>query len=68
MYQFEMVLIAVDFNFFHGKNDEWVVKELAAADCQTNHVSSFLFKSPYCWTELSPVHRERNSELEHGNN
>jgi hypothetical protein len=68
MYKFEISLLAVDLNFFYGKNNEWVVKELAVADCQPNSGSSFHFKSPYVWTKHSPVHTKMNSELEHGNN
>jgi hypothetical protein len=45
MYQIEMTLLAGDFNFIYGKDTEWLVKELAVADCQTNGVS-FMFKDP----------------------
>jgi hypothetical protein len=51
MYQFEMVLTEIDFNFLYGKDNAWVVKEMTVADCQTNRVSSSLYKIPYPWTE-----------------
>jgi hypothetical protein len=37
-----MAFLAVEFNFY-GKSDEWVVKELAVANCQTKRVSLCLW-------------------------
>jgi hypothetical protein len=63
-----MALVVVDFTFLQGNDNEWIVKKLAVADCQTNRVSSFLFKSPHPWKELSAAQKKKNSELVHGTN
>jgi hypothetical protein len=63
-----MALPAPNLNFSFGKNVELVVKWSAVADCQTKRVSSFLFKNPCDWAELSSAHMKMNSELEHDSN
>ena len=43
----------IDFTYLEGKDGELVVKELAAVDSHSNRVSSYVFKKPYSWEELS---------------
>ena len=48
-----MSLLVIDFTYLEGKNGELVVKVLAAVDSFSNRVSSYVFKRPYSWEELS---------------
>jgi hypothetical protein len=52
-YQSITSLLTIDFTYLEGKDDELVVKELAAVDSHSNRVSSYVFKKPYSWEELS---------------
>ena len=43
-----------------------MVKELAAVDTHSNRVSSYVFKSPYSWEELSLFNVRMNEAIDHG--
>jgi len=43
-----------------------VVKEVAAVDSHSNRVSSYVFKRPYSWEELSLFNVRMNEAIDHG--
>jgi hypothetical protein len=45
-----------------------VVKELAAVNSHSNRVSSYVFKRPYSWEELSLFNVRINEAIDHGCN
>lgn len=68
IYQSTMSLIVIDFTFLEGRDNEIVVKELAVADSHTNRVSSYVFKRPYGWEEVSMFNARMNQAIGHGCN
>ena len=58
----------IDFTYLEGKDGELVVKELAAVDSHSNRVSSYVFKKPYSWEELSLFNVRTNEAIHHGCN
>jgi hypothetical protein len=43
----------IDFTYLDGRDGEFVVKELAVVDSHNNGVSSYVFKRPLPWEEVS---------------
>ena len=43
-YQSTMSLLVIDFTYLEGRDGDFVVKELAAFDSQTNRISLYVFK------------------------
>ena len=68
IYQSTMSLIVIDFTFLEGRDNEIVVKELAVADSHNNRVSSYVFKRPYGWEEVSMFNARMNQAIGHGCN
>jgi hypothetical protein len=65
MNQSTMSLVVIDFTFLEGRDNEIVVKELAIAHSRSNRVSSYVFKKPYCWSELPNFTAKLNSAITH---
>jgi len=63
-----MSLIVIDFTYLEWKDGEFVVKELAAVNSHSNRVSSYVFKRPYSWEELSLFNVRINEAIDHGCN
>ena len=63
-----MSLIVIDFTFLEGRDGRIVVKELAVADSHNNRVSSYVFKGPYGWEEVTPFNARMNQAIDHGCN
>ena len=63
-----MSLLVVDFTYLEGKDGELVVKELATVDSHNNRVSSYLFKRPYSWEDMSLINVRLNEAIDHGSN
>jgi hypothetical protein len=63
-----MSLVVIDFTSLEGRGNEIVVKELAFAHSRSNKVSSYVFKNPYCWDELSMFTAKLNSAITHSCN
>ena len=63
-----MCLFLIDFNYLEGKGGERVVKDMAAVDCHSNRVSSYVFKRPYSWEELSLFNVKTNEAIGQGCN
>jgi len=55
-----MSLLVIDFTYLEGK--------LAAVDSLSNRVSSYVFKKPYSWEELSLFNIRTNEAIDHGCN
>ena len=58
----------IDFTYLEGKDGELVVKELATVDSHNNRVSSYLFKRPYSWEDMSLINVRLNEAIDHGCN
>ena len=56
-----------DFTYLEGKDGELVVKELVTVDSH-NGVSSYVFKRPYSWEDLSLFNVRLNEAIDHGCN
>jgi hypothetical protein len=67
-YQSAMALLVIDCTYSEGRDGELVVKELAAADSQSNRVSSYVFKRPYAWEEVPMFNARINQAMDHGCN
>jgi hypothetical protein len=67
-YQSAMALIVIDFTYLEGRGGGLVVKELAAADSQSNRVSSYVFRRPYAWEEVPVFTGRINQVIDHGCN
>jgi len=67
-YQSTMSLLVIDFTHWEGRDGDIVVKELAAVDCHSNTVSSYVFKRPYGWKEIPMFIARMNDAIEHGCN
>jgi hypothetical protein len=63
-----MPLIAIDFTFLEGRDNEIVVKELAVAYSHSNRVSSYVFKRPYGWEEVPVFNARINEAIDYGCN
>jgi len=66
--QSKMHLLVINFSYLEGKNGELVVKELATVDSHNNRVSSYVFKRPYSWEDLSLFIARLNEAIDHGCN
>ena len=65
--QSKMSLLVIDFTYLEGKDGELVVKELVTVDSH-NGVSSYVFKRPYSWEDLSLFNVRLNEAIDHGCN
>jgi hypothetical protein len=63
-----MSLLVIDVTYLEGEDGELVVKELAAVDSYSSGVSSYVFKRPYSWEELSLFNVRLNEAIDHGCN
>jgi hypothetical protein len=63
-----MSLIVIDYTFLEGRDNEIVVKELAAAVSHINRVSSYVFKRPYGWEEVPMFNARMNQDIGHACN
>jgi len=63
-----MSLLVIDFTYLEGKDGELVVKELATVDSHNDRVSSYVFKRPYSWEDLSMFNVRLNEAIDHGCN
>ena len=63
-----MSLLVIDFTYLEGKDGELVVKWLAALKSHSNKISSYVFKIPYSWEELSLFNVRMNEAIVHGCN
>ena len=61
-----MSLLVIDFTYLEGKDGELVVKELATVDSHNDRVSSYVFKRPYSWEDLSMFNVRLNEALTTG--
>jgi hypothetical protein len=66
--QSKMSILVIDFTYLEGKDGELVVKELAAVDSHSSRVSSYVFKRPYSWKDLSLFNVRLNEAIDHGCN
>jgi len=66
--QSKMSLLVIDFTYLEGKDGEFLVKELATVDSHNNSVSSYVFKRPYSWEDLSMFIVRLNEAIDHGCN
>ena len=64
-YQSTMSLLVIDFTHWEGRDGDIVVKELAAVDCHSNTVSSYVFKRPYGWKEIPMFIARMNDAIDH---
>ena len=67
-YQSAMSVLVIDFTFLEGRDGEIVVKELAAVESHSNRVSSYVFKNPYSWEEVTKFNAKINQAVNHGCN
>jgi len=67
-YKSAMSLLLIDFTFLEGRDGELVDKELAVFDSHRNRVSSYAFKRPYSWEEVSSLNARINQAIDHGCN
>jgi len=58
----------VDFTYLKGRDGDFVVKELAAVDFQSNRVASYLFRRPYIWEEIPMFNARIIEAIDHGCN
>lgn len=63
-----MSLLVIDFTYLEGRDGEIVVKELAVADSWGSRVSSYVFKSPYIWEDVTSFNTRINKAIDHGCN
>ena len=63
-----MSLLVNDFTYLEGKDGELVIKDLATVDSHNNRVSSYVFKRPYIWEDLSLFNVRLNEAIVHGCN
>ena len=63
-----MSLLVIDFTYLERKDGELVVKDLATVDSHNNRVSSYVFKRPYSWEDLSLFNVRLNEAIDHGCN
>jgi hypothetical protein len=63
-----MSLLVIDFTILEGRDNEIVVKELAAADSHSNRVSSYVFKRRYGWKEVPMFNAIINQAIGYGCN
>jgi hypothetical protein len=63
-----MSLLVIDFTFLDGRDDDIVVKELAAVDFQRNRFLSYIFKKTYGWEAVSMFTAQLNEAVDHGCN
>ena len=64
--QSKMSLLVIDFTYLEGKDGELVVKDLATVDSHNNRVSSYVFKRPYSWEDLSMFNIRINEAIDKG--
>jgi hypothetical protein len=55
-----MSLLVIDFTYLEGRDGEILVKELAAVDSHSRRGSSYIFKKPYGWEELTQSNARMN--------
>ena len=67
-YQSAMSLLVIDFTFLEGRDGDLVVKELAAVDSHSDRVSSYVFKRPYSWEEVTSCNARMNQVIDQGCN
>jgi hypothetical protein len=58
----------IDFTFLERRDGELVVKELAVVNSHSNKISSYVFKRPYSWEEVSAFKARMNQNIDHGCN
>ena len=66
-YQYTISLIAIDFTFLEGRDNEIVVKGLAVANSHSNRVS-YVFMRPYGWEKVPMFNARINQGIDHGCN
>ena len=63
-----MSLLVIDFTYLDGLDGELVVKEWAAANSNSNCISSYVFKRVYSWEEVPMFNARINQAIDHGCN
>jgi hypothetical protein len=63
IYHSVMSLLVIDFTFLDGRDDDIVVKELAAVVFQRHRFSSYIFKKPYDWEAVSMFTAQLNEAV-----